>query len=269
MIDFHNHVMPSVDDGPRTLDESLDMLKFAESQGITDVVQTVHFQHPKMENKNVEYDYLNKNIRRLQSELLKNKIKIKLHLSAEVFYLPNLLDISKNKLVTINDGKYMLIEFSNNIYPDGYENVFFKLQSSGVTPIVAHPERYRFIQNNLKLLELWIDRGYIIQIDAGSLLGHFGRSTQEIALEMINNGYVHIIGSDAHNSRKRNFCLLDGYNKINSVKSLDFSNKLKLNANSILNGGKIVNLNDKFNNLNKKNNHSYLNCKVFKFLYRK
>ena len=83
---------------------------------------------------------------------------------------------------------------------------------------------------------------------------------------MIENGYVHIIGSDAHNSRKRNFCLLDGYNKVNSIKSVDFSNKLKMNVKSILNGGEIINLNDKFNNLNKKNYHSYLICKVFKFL---
>tara|TARA_B100001142_G_scaffold330318_1_gene398064 strand:+ start:2017 stop:2826 length:810 start_codon:yes stop_codon:yes gene_type:complete len=269
MIDFHNHVIPFVDDGPNSFDESLEMCRCAEDQGITDIVQTVHFQHPKMENKNVEYNYLRQKVKEMQSILIENKIKIKLHLAAEVFYLPNLLEISDNKLVTVNNGKYMLIEFSNNIFPNGYENVLFKLQSQGVIPIIAHPERYRFVQNDLDLLNLWIERGYIIQIDAGSLIGQFGKKTQKISLEMIDKGYVHIIGSDAHNSRKRNFCLLDGYNKINEVKSVDYSDKLKSNVYSILNGGELINLNDKSNMSNKKNNHSYFIDKIFKFIYNK
>ena len=62
MIDFHNHIIPNVDDGPKEIDESLDMLRTASKQGITEIVQTVHFQHPKMEGKNVDYDYLIKDI---------------------------------------------------------------------------------------------------------------------------------------------------------------------------------------------------------------
>ena len=128
MIDFHNHVLPGVDDGPKEIDESLDMLRTASKQGITEIVQTVHFQHPKMEGKNVDYDYLIKKVNNLQNQIDQENLNIKIHLSAEVFYLPNLLEISKNPLVTIGDGKYMLIEFKTNIFPTGYEEELYSLQ---------------------------------------------------------------------------------------------------------------------------------------------
>mgnify|MGYP001272550765 FL=1 len=66
MIDFHNHVLPNVDDGPKTIEESMSMLRYASNQGITDIVQTVHFQHPKMEGRNVDFNYLKNQIKILR-----------------------------------------------------------------------------------------------------------------------------------------------------------------------------------------------------------
>ena len=134
MIDFHNHILPDVDDGPSTLEESIQMLKYAYKQGITEVVQTVHFQHPKMDGRNVDYNHLNNKVQELQEKINQKKINIKIHLSAEVFYLPNLVEIANNKLVTIGNGKYMLIEFSSNIFPIGYEDELYKLQLKVITP---------------------------------------------------------------------------------------------------------------------------------------
>ena len=124
----------------------------ANKQGITEVVQTVHFQHPKMHGRNVEYDYLNNILQHLESQLVKEKIKIKIHLSAEVFYLPNLVDLIDNPFILIGENKYMLIEFANNIYPLNFEREFYNLQLNNVSPIVAHPERYRFVQNDINPL---------------------------------------------------------------------------------------------------------------------
>ena len=242
MIDFHNHILPNVDDGPKTLEESIDMLKYANSQGITEVVQTVHFQHPKMDNKNVEFNYLTKEVNKLQKIIDEKNINIKIHLSAEVFYMPNLLSIYSNPLTTFGNGKYMLIEFTNNIYPTGYEEEFYKLQSVGITPIVAHPERYRFVQNDINILNVWLERGYIIQIDAGSIIGQFGNKVQKFTLNMIDNGFIHIIGSDAHNTKKRNFCLKDSYNAIEKIYSIDLSNELKNNVKKIKKGKNISNI---------------------------
>ena len=240
MIDFHNHVLPDVDDGPKTIEESMDMLRHASDQGITEIVQTVHFQHPKMDGKNVNYDYLINKIKELQDKIVKEKINIKLHLSAEVFYLPNLVKISKNPLVTIGNGKYMLIEFSTNIFPENYENEFFKIQTLGITPIVAHPERYRFIHQDVSLLDMWLERGFIIQLDAGSILGGFGKQTQQIATKILESNYVHLIGSDAHNSKKRNFCISDAYKYLNNKYVSNGVSQLKKNAESILKGNNNV-----------------------------
>lgn len=262
MIDFHNHVLPGVDDGAKTLEESIEMLRFATKQGITEVVQTVHFQHPKMDGKNVNYDYLKDRIDEVQYEINKHELNIKMHLAAEVFYLPNLLKIIHNPLVTIGKKKkFMLIEFKSNIFPTGFEEEFYKLQLNGVTPIVAHPERYRFIQNDFHIMKNWIERGYVMQIDAGSIIGNFGKSTQRISFDIIDNSYFHLIGSDAHNSYKRNFCLKDAYDFLEKKYSLNLINQLKKNVENIINGSKVSNIKLY------KNMPSFMKSKIFKLFH--
>ena len=245
MIDFHNHVLPNVDDGPKTINESLDMLKTAYSQGIREVVNTIHFQHPKMHDKNVDIDFLKDKVNQLNQKLRYEKINIKIHLAAEVFYLPNLSEISSNPLLTIGDGKYMLVEFTNNIYPNDYEKIFFDLQMKDISPIIAHPERYRFIQNNVDILKDWIKKGFIIQIDAGSLLGYFDKKTKKIAESIVEKNYFHLIGSDAHNNKKRNFCLEPAYKLLKKKYGVKIIDTLKKNAELLLIGEKLEELNIK------------------------
>ena len=153
MIDFHNHILPNVDDGSKSLEMSLDMLRHAADQGITDVVNTIHFQHPKMDNKNTNFDYLCSIRDKLLEQMFKEKIDINIHLGAEVFFNFNLLDILDNPLVTFCNKKYMLIEFQTFMMPKGYENHLYDLKISGVTPIIAHPERYKEVQDNIEIIE--------------------------------------------------------------------------------------------------------------------
>ncbi|MBI65755.1 MAG: hypothetical protein CMG64_05640 [Candidatus Marinimicrobia bacterium] len=260
MIDFHNHVLPDVDDGPKSIEESIEMLKFASGQGIKKIVNTVHFQHPKMNDRNVEYDYLKQKINDLEKIIANESLDLEILLSAEVFYLPNLVDISDNPITTIGNKNYMLIEFLANIFPTGYEQEFFKLQQNEITPIVAHPERYKFVQNDISILNDWKNRGYVIQIDAGSILGFFGKNVKNFSLEMIENGYIHIIGSDAHNNKKRNFCLFDAYESLGEIFSFDLVDILKQNSEKILEGEKVYNI----NKFTQKSRFSYLKEKIFK-----
>ena len=90
MIDFHNHILPNIDDGSESLEMSLIMLKRAAEQGITDVVNTVHYQHPKVDGKDISFERIKKKIQNLQTTLKNHEIPIKLHCGAEVFFLPNL-----------------------------------------------------------------------------------------------------------------------------------------------------------------------------------
>ena len=198
-----------MDDGSKTLEMSLKMLRCAADQGITDVVNTVHFQTARLDGITFEYKFVKSKIEELQNELDKEEIPIKLHMGAEVFYLPNLMELKDNPLLTFDHGKYMLVEFPVDQVPNGCQDMFFKLKLAGVTPIIAHPERIKPIQKDLSIVRRFIRGGCVIQIDAGSLTGSLGSSSEKTALEIIRQGCCHIIGSDAHDDNRRNFLLAD------------------------------------------------------------
>ena len=238
MIDFHNHVIPKLDDGSKSLEMTIKMLKEAERQGITDVVNTVHYQHPKMQNKNTSYNFIRTELDKLNIEIAKHNIDINIHLGSEVFFNFNLTKILDNPITTIGNSKYMLIEFQRLSFPKGYEEEIFKLQLQGITPIIAHPERYRPIQKDLNILKQWIERGYLIQIDCASILGKFGKDTQICSINMVKNELCHLVGSDAHNDRRRNFLLEDTYKILDQKIGVSATNILKNNSSCILSGKK-------------------------------
>ena len=239
MIDFHNHVLPNVDDGSKSLEMSLNMLREAERQGITDVVNTVHYQHPKVENEDISLTRISNEIKKLQSEIDKNNIKIKLHIGAEVFYLPNLVEIKNDPLITFNGSNYMLIEFLTYNLPDSHEDQFYKLRLSGITPIIAHPERYKFVQEDIDIILRWMEMGCLIMVDAGSLLKHFGDDCFLTAQSIIRNRWCHILGSDSHNDRKRNFCLKESFELAKNWIGEDAYPLVYDNPSSVINGEKI------------------------------
>ena len=239
MIDFHNHILPNIDDGSKSIEMSINMLKEAEYQGITDVVNTVHFQHPKMDGKKVTYDLILKEVEKLQ-EILDNKgIKIKIHLGSEVFFLPNLVNLKENPICTIGNGKYMLIEFEPNSLPEINRKILFNLKMAGVVPIIAHPERYKKVQNHLTVIDEWIQTGCLIQIEAGSLIGSFGVESRKTAIDIVKHRMCHLIGSDAHNDRGRNFCLKSGIKAVTEISNSNYADQLINNAYKVINGKKI------------------------------
>ena len=215
MIDFHNHILPNVDDGSKSMKMTMNMLRAAHNQGIKRIINTVHLQHPKMEGKNTDYKYIESVKNDVLKNMRKENLNIEIYIASEVYYLPNLCELIDNPLATFNN--YMLIEFPSVIIPSNFLDTFFGLRMKGVTPILAHPERYRFIQEDFKNLEKMRDLDIIFQIDAGSLLGHFGKKVMSTAFKMLREGYCHVIGSDAHNDARRNFCLKEVYDILSSI----------------------------------------------------
>ena len=180
MIDFHNHILPGVDDGSNSIEMSLDMLRVAHSQGVTDVINTVHYQHPKVEFQDLGLVRMTKEISKLQAELDINNIPVKIHNGAEVYYLPNLVDIAKNDpQSTMGLNKYMLIEFQIFQLPIEQKEQLYNLKINGITPIIAHPERYKFVQRNIDIVFDWLQSGCVIQVDAASIFGGLGSSAKK------------------------------------------------------------------------------------------
>ena len=239
MIDFHNHVLPNVDDGSISLEMSIKMLSEASNQGITEVVNTVHFQHPKFDEKDIDIDRIIGLKNKLENELEIKGIPIKLHLGAEVYYFPNLLKILDNPLVTFGKRKYMLIEFHPQLIPKSHRQHLFDLKMAGVTPIIAHPERYKDVQEDISMVNMWLEAGCIIQIDAGSILGRMGKSAYDISIKMLKNSWCQIIGSDAHNDRNRNFMLKDAYSVAGKIIGREAILSVKDNPKKIMDGSPI------------------------------
>ena len=242
MIDFHNHILPNIDDGAKNIEVSINMLREAHRQGITDVVNTVHYQHPKMEGKKIDQRIIEKSTLEVQHILDNENINVRIHIGAEVFFLPNLPEIIEDPITTIGNGKYMLIEFPIMQFPINYEETLFQLCLNNVTPIIAHPERYREVQFDLNKLERLFDRGYLVQLDAGSILGHFGKECKKTALKIIDSGLYHLIGSDAHNDKIRNFCL-EGLREL-KIPNIEDNAKILFfdNPNKLINGEPLLDL---------------------------
>ena len=216
MFDFHNHILPGVDDGAKDLDISISMLETAAKQGVTDVINTVHYQHPKVESVDISFERIKKEVNTLQTELDNHDIPVKLHCGAEVLFLPNLLEIKDDPLATFLNGKYMLIEFQVQKIPEIQKQQLFDLKMAGVTPIIAHPERYKPVQDEINLVAEWLEAGCIIQVDSGSPLGLLGKGAKDTSEQIIKNGWCQILGSDSHDNKRRNFCLLEAVELIQS-----------------------------------------------------
>jgi protein-tyrosine phosphatase len=252
VIDFHNHILPNLDDGSKSIEMSIEMLHEAAEQGITDVVNTVHFQHPKVDGVDISLEICQLKLEQLYNAMDKENISINIHLGAEVFYLPNLTNIVTSNLATFGNGKYMLIEFLTNRIPDSHKQVLFDLKMNGITPIIAHPERYKSVQSNISMVYRWLNAGCLIQIDAGSLTGSLGGSAQKAALEIVDRKLCQLLGSDAHDSRNRNFQLKEALDICKNRIGDEVFTWVRENPESILTGDPIhVKFNDEI--VDKKN----------------
>lgn len=208
MIDIHNHVIYAFDDGPKTLDESLEMLKQAAGQGITDVFATSHFNEIIREESIA--DYFSK-LEILQGELRKREIALRLHPGSEMFF-HHYLHQTVKKLRTgalAGTNLYVLLELPLYLMPVGVEETLFNLRMEGFIPVIAHPERYSALHQKPEKILNFIRLGGLLQVNAGSALGGFGRTVQKIALWLLENQYAHFLASDAHSPRGRGFKLAE------------------------------------------------------------
>ena len=191
MIDIHSHLVPGVDDGSQSIEESLALLKQAEEDGITELITTPHFM------KNGEF-------RIKASELVKrfNELKktyqgsIKLHLGNELYIHPNLPELlEQGDILTLAESKTILVEFPFQDYKEEYDEILYEL-SLKYRIVIAHPERYRYVQEDPNFCLRWLKESYLLQSNQNSL---FKKETKKILLSMIAHGFVSFIASDAHN----------------------------------------------------------------------
>jgi protein-tyrosine phosphatase len=202
MIDLHCHILPNLDDGPSSIDESLAMARRAEEDGIRMIVATPHTLNGVYLNP---VDDVSKNLSILQEALSQNHIDVTLYPGADVHLCPNMVkQIEAGEAGTINHAKkYIILELPSHTIPSAAKDEIFKLKASGITPIISHPERNAAIHQDSNILYDLICMGALGQVTAMSLTGDFGLFVQQTAARFINRRLIHIIASDAHSSDGR------------------------------------------------------------------
>ncbi|MGN7476669.1 tyrosine-protein phosphatase [Solibacillus silvestris] len=219
MVDMHCHLLWNVDDGPRSMEESMKLFEQAVKEGITTIIATSHSNHPKYDAK---YEEVTNQVTILQNELINNNIPLTLYTGHEVRLSENIVPRYQNKQIhTLANSQYVLLELPNNTVPIYTKHIIHSLLLEGITPIIAHPERNKAIAEKPDRLAELIRQGAYSQITAGSLTGHFGRTVQKLSLDLIRANLVHMYGSDAHNTTTRSFHFEEGLRYLEKRKQLE------------------------------------------------
>lgn len=198
MIDLHCHILPGIDDGARTIEESLAMAETAIADGITHVVATPHASS--------EYGFDFARVRAARDDL-QARLGDRLHLATGCdFHLnpENLAALRTSPAqFCINQKDYLLVEFNEFSIPPTMDQALHHLQLAGIRPIITHPERNAILRAQPERLVKWVRIGCYVQITAGSLLGVFGPGARGDSITWIAQGLVHFVSSDAHNTTSR------------------------------------------------------------------
>lgn len=224
MIDIHCHILPNVDDGSESLEESIEMAKIAESEGITKIVNTSHchfdFKYKKGNELKLELEKFNQ-------ALKEENINIEVLLGNELYYTSDLIErFDELDFFSMNNSKYILMEFSPINFPKNIEDVIYEIKIRGYIPIIAHAERYKQVQEDVNIVLDCIKEGALIQVNASSILGKNGEKAEDTSKKLLDNNMVHFVATDAHSSNRRRPLIKDSYNYILRNYGKEVSEKL-------------------------------------------
>ena len=193
MIDMHSHLIPMVDDGSKSFSTTEMMLSIASSNGFKAIFATPHY----IDKKSVTRGDMAEHFDLLKS--IASSFGIELMLGNEVFICPEITRFLEDGIIScMNDSRYLLMELPRNNDVNYLDDVIFELKNRGITPIIAHPERYAFVHENPESLYDIADRGVLFQLNSGSLLGDYGDGTKKIAKLLLKHNVYQFMGSDAH-----------------------------------------------------------------------
>ena len=207
MIDIHSHLIYGVDDGSKDIETSIDILDNLSKNGVTDIILTPHYitdtnyVSSKMDNI--------KKLIELKTEVKKQGININLYIGNEIYIDPNILELIKeNKMCTINNTEYILVELPMSGNYQDYQEIFENLIRIGFKVILAHPERYVAFQKDLNRIDEMVNMGILLQCNIDSILGYYGKSAKKTIKYILKNKLVSFVGTDIH-SKKNDYSYIE------------------------------------------------------------
>ena len=199
--DVHSHLIPGIDDGAKDYETSLACIAEMQRQGINKIYVTPHFQKYRFNN---DEDDVVERFEKLKQLVAENNIDVSLNIAGEYLIDDGFREKinSGKKLLTLKDN-YLLVEFSFNQSMFGIEELFFDVQMKGYEVILAHPERYSYLNKNSKLLANLKEQGIYFQSNVLSFGGFYGSEPMRLAYQYVENGWIDFLGTDIHGLRYR------------------------------------------------------------------
>ncbi|WP_461207725.1 tyrosine-protein phosphatase [Clostridium sp. DL1XJH146] len=233
MIDLHSHIIPNIDDGSKSYDMTVNMLKQAEADGTNIIFATPHFKKFYYETR---YSDILKKVDEINLICEGENIDVEVISGQEILLDEyTLKEFDEGNLGTLNNTKYMLVEFPMDKLGNDNLDTVYELRVQGIIPIIAHPERYAYVENNIASLNCFIKEGCLFQINTGSITGTYGVKVQKTVFNLLNNGICHFIGSDAHSDDRRKPGLTSALNYIENMDKW-LLNEIELNSNLLVQG---------------------------------
>jgi tyrosine-protein phosphatase YwqE len=196
-VDMHSHLIPGIDDGSKTMNQTIGMLSKLESMGYQKVITTPHIMSDYYHNTP---EIILNGLEDIRNELSTFNLNIQVEAAAEYYFDYALMDQLKNReeLLTFGD-RYVLFEFPFHAKPHHIDNLFFELLMQGYKPVVAHFERYLYFDDCVSLAKEWREKGISIQLNFNSIFGHYGPEVKLQAERLIDSGAIDFAATDCHN----------------------------------------------------------------------
>ncbi|WHY61515.1 tyrosine-protein phosphatase [Cytobacillus firmus] len=218
MIDIHCHILPGMDDGAQTMEDSLEMAKEAVKEGVNSIIATPHHNSSYQNEKKEIVTAVNE----LNTRLKEKDIPLTILAGQEVrIYGEILEDLEKGTILPLCESQYLFIEFPSNHVPRYAERLLFDIQLQGLIPVIVHPERNKQLLEQSDLLYQFVEKGALTQVTASSLCGYFGKNIKKFSHQLIEANLTHFIASDAHNINNRTFKMSEAFDEIENQYGVD------------------------------------------------
>ena len=227
MIDIHCHILPGIDDGAKDMAEALALINLAVEDGVTRIVVTPHLHFGRFNNY---LSVIQSSFLALQQAVDTARIQVELAYAAEVRLDSEILNLLSRQQIPLygcyNNQEFMLLEFPHSHIPAGSDILVKHLLKHNITPVIAHPERNRDLLKSPDKIKTFVQLGCWFQVTASAITGGFGEECQSLALSYIEQGFIHIVASDAHNLKRRPPLLSQARTKITGIFGEDQAQQL-------------------------------------------
>lgn len=232
MIDFHSHILPQIDDGSKSYNETIEMLEEAKNAGFEKIISTSHYIEKYYEINEEQRLQLLKNI---------NFQDIKLYLGSEIYVTNEIVQLLKDKKAsTINNSRYVLYELPMHSKNMNDKEIIYRIVENGYVPIIAHPERYSYVQESPEYVEELAEMGALFQSNYGSVIGMYGEKAKKTVKKLLKQNLIHFFGSDVHRPEQIYPKIPKILKKLNKIVSQEKLEELTtLNAQKVLNDEEI------------------------------